>query len=141
MIIGLWEGITNSASWLWGKLTGFCSDIVNKVKECFGIHSPSKVFNKEIGKYLPLGLEKGFDENIGKVYKKMKATVDFETQKLSTNLSATAKMNTDKNTAKTVTNNNGNTINNTQNFYDKSSTPYEEQKQAKQQLRRLAYGL
>ena len=33
------------------------------------------------------------------------------------------------------------TINNTQQFYSKDSTPYEEQKQAKQQLRRLAYGL
>ena len=32
-------------------------------------------------------------------------------------------------------------INNTQNFYEKNPTPYEEQKQAKQQLRRLAYGL
>lgn len=32
-------------------------------------------------------------------------------------------------------------IDNTQNFYEKNATPYEEQKQAKQQLRRLAYGL
>ena len=38
-------------------------------------------------------------------------------------------------------NNNGTTINNTQNFYEKNATPYEEQKQARQQLRRLAYGL
>lgn len=32
-------------------------------------------------------------------------------------------------------------IENTQQFYSKNATPYEEQKQAKQQLRRLAYGL
>lgn len=32
-------------------------------------------------------------------------------------------------------------INNTQNFYNPVSSPYEEQKQAKQQLRRLAYGI
>ena len=141
MIIGLWEGIANSASWLWGKLTGFCSDIVNKVKENFGIHSPSRVFNKEVGKYLALGLGEGFDDNISNAYKKMKSAVEFETQKLSANLSATTVLNTGKDTAKTVTNNNGNTINNTQNFYEKQATPYEEQRQAKQQLRRLAYGL
>lgn len=34
-----------------------------------------------------------------------------------------------------------NTINNTQNFYNKETTPYEQQREAKQQLRRLAYGL
>jgi len=141
LIKGLWEGISDAASWLWGKISGFCNDIINKIKDFFGIHSPSRVFNKEVGKYLALGLGEGFSDNLDSVYKDMKSAVDFETQKLSTNLSATAVLNADKDNAKTTNNDNSTVINNTQNFYEKQATPYEEQKQAKQQLRRLAYGL
>ena len=90
LIQGIWNGITNALGWLWGKISGFCGQIVDKIKGFFGIHSPSKVFNKEIGKFLALGLGEGFDDNIGKVYKQMQSAVDFETQKLSANLSTTA---------------------------------------------------
>ena len=79
--------------------------------------------------------------DIDKTYEKMKATVDYETTKLSTNLTTKAMLQVEKDQVRTVTNDNGVTINNTQQFYSKSATPYEEQKQAKQQLRRLAYGL
>ena len=90
LIEGIWNGITNALGWLWGKISGFCGQIVDKIKGFFGIHSPSKVFNKEIGKFLALGLGEGFDDNIGKVYRQMQSAVDFETQKLSANLSTTA---------------------------------------------------
>ena len=79
--------------------------------------------------------------DIDKTYEKMKATVDYETTKLSTNLTTKAMLQVEKDQPRTITNDNGVTINNTQQFYSKNSTPYEEQKQAKQQLRRLAYGL
>lgn len=90
LIQGIWNGITNALGWLWGKISGFCGQIVDKIKGFFGIHSPSKVFNKEIGKFLALGLGEGFEDNLGKVYRQMQSAVDFETQKLSANLSTTA---------------------------------------------------
>ena len=90
IVQGLWNGITGAAGWLWDKISGFCGGIVNKIKGFFGIHSPSKLFNQEIGKFLALGLGEGFDDNLGKVYNQMKSAVDFETQKLSANLSTTA---------------------------------------------------
>lgn len=90
IVEGIWNGISGAGQWLWSKISGFCSNIVSSIKDFFGIHSPSKVFNQEIGKYLALGLGEGFDDNLGKVYKQMKAAVDFETQKLSANLSTTA---------------------------------------------------
>ena len=86
----MWNGISNAAQWVWDKISGFCSGIVDKIKGFFGIHSPSKVFADEVGKFLALGLGEGFDDNLGKVYKQMKTAVDFETQKLSANLSTTA---------------------------------------------------
>lgn len=90
LIQGIWNGINNAIGWLWSKISGFCNSIVDKIKGFFGIHSPSKVFNQEIGKYLALGLGEGFDDNINDVFKDMKSAVDFETQKLSANLSTTA---------------------------------------------------
>jgi len=78
---------------------------------------------------------------LNEIYDKMRSAVDFETQKFNAKITASANLNANKDNTKTINNDNGTTINNTQNFYDKSSTPYEEQKQAKQQLRRLAYGL
>ena len=71
----------------------------------------------------------------------MQATFDFETSKISTNLSTKATLQLAKEHPRTINNDNGTTINNTQNFYEKNTTPYEQQKQARQQLRRVAYGI
>lgn len=88
LVQGLWNGITGAGNWLKNKISSFASGIINGFKSAFGIHSPSKVFNQEIGRFLALGLGEGFDDNINKVFKKMKSTVDFETQKLSANLTS-----------------------------------------------------
>ena len=103
-----------------------------------GIKNNTPKIQKKI-KGLAKQIEDGLD--LTKLYNKMQATVEFETAKLSTNLSTKATLEIAKDQPKTVTNDNGVTIHNTQQFYSKNATPYEEQKQAKQQLRRLAYGL
>lgn len=46
---GLIKGLKSVGSWLWDKLTDIFWDIVDFVKDLFGIHSPSTVF-EEIGK-------------------------------------------------------------------------------------------
>lgn len=90
LVQGLWNGITSAGNWLKDKISSFAGGIIDGFKSTFGIHSPSKVMNKEIGRYLALGLGEGFNDNIKSVYSKMKSAVDFETQKLSANLSTTA---------------------------------------------------
>ena len=93
LVEGLWNGITNAGNWLKDKISSFAGGIIDGFKSTFGIHSPSKVMNKEIGRYLALGLGEGFNNNIKSVYSKMKSAVDFETQKLSASLSTTATTN------------------------------------------------
>lgn len=88
IVQGLWNGITGMGDWLKNKISSFASGIIDGFKRIFGIHSPSKVFNQEIGRFLALGLGEGFDDNIGKAFKKMQSAVDFETQKLSANLTS-----------------------------------------------------
>ena len=63
LIKGLWEGIKSMFSWLWDKVSGFCSGLWNGIKDFFGIHSPSTKF-AEIGENLGLGLGEGFVDSM-----------------------------------------------------------------------------
>lgn len=63
LIKGLWYGIRDAAGWLWGLVSGWCSDLVGKITGFFGIASPSKLFKNVIGKNLMLGLAVGIDDN------------------------------------------------------------------------------
>lgn len=107
------------------------------------LHKGERVLTAKENKQLMAihNLSKSKKINLDNIYSKMQSAVDFETQRLSANLTTQATLKADKNNVRTVINDNGTVINNTQNFYEKNPTPYEEQKQAKQQLRRLAYGL
>lgn len=71
MVKGLVDGITNSKEWLMNKLSEWCGNIVNGIKEFFGIHSPSKLFADDVGKNLALGIGVGFDKNMDTVTKEM----------------------------------------------------------------------
>ena len=88
LVKGLWNGITGMGSWLWSKVTGFFNAIIDGIKSVLGIHSPSRVMNKEVGRFMALGLGEGFEETLGKTYRKMQSAVDMETQKLSANLTS-----------------------------------------------------
>lgn len=92
IVEGLWNGIKNAANWIKEKVGNFASGILDGMKEALGIHSPSTLFRDQVGKNIALGVGEGFEDNISKVYRQMKSAVDFETQKLSTNLSTTAMM-------------------------------------------------
>lgn len=139
---------------LYAKANGIAEGILGRLKKSFDIHSPSRK-TKKIFRFVVLGGEEGLKEeeknlykrisNItgqsNKLFEKMKATVDYETSKISTNLSTKATLQLAKEQPRTINNDNSTTINNTQNFYEKNTTPYEQQKQARQQLRRVAYGI
>ena len=88
IVEGIWNGITGMGSWLKDKIFGFAGGFVDGVKNAFGIHSPSKLLEDEVGEYLPLGIWKGFYNNLKKVYSKMQNAINFETQKLSASLTS-----------------------------------------------------
>lgn len=90
IVEGLWQGIQNAWNWIVSKVQGFAQGILDGMMSVLGIHSPSRVFRDKVGKNIALGVGEGFTDNISKVYRQMKSAVDFETQKLSANLSTTA---------------------------------------------------
>jgi len=56
LIKGLWNGINDAAKWLQDKIAGFFGNVVDDIKEFFGISSPSKLMGDEIGKWLLPGV-------------------------------------------------------------------------------------
>lgn len=63
LVKGLWQGISGAKDWIKGKLTEWVGDVVGFVKDLFGVHSPSTVFEKEIGFQLPAGAAVGVRKN------------------------------------------------------------------------------
>lgn len=71
LVEGLWNGIKNAGQWLYEKLSGWVSDILGWIKGLFGIHSPSKVFADEIGKFIPPGITLGVEQAMPRAMRDM----------------------------------------------------------------------
>ena len=148
IIKGLWNGISSMVGWLWEKLKGFASKIVGTITSALGIHSPSRVMRDMVGQFIPKGIAVGIEANTDSVDKAIDKLNDGMIDRLKANVDANigdinykSALNAQSSEPMVITRDENRTIYNTQNFYDKSSTPYEEQKEAKIQLRRLAYEL
>ena len=71
LVEGLWNGIKNAATWLYDKLSGWVSDILGWIKGFLGIHSPSKVFADEVGKFIPPGITLGVEQAMPRAMRDM----------------------------------------------------------------------
>lgn len=78
LIKGLWEGISNAGDWLRDKISGFFGNVVDDIKDFFGIHSPSTVFSDQIGKNLALGIGEGFGDTMADVSADMQGAIPTE---------------------------------------------------------------
>ena len=63
IIQGLINGITNAIGGAISAVKNAVSGIIDGAKGMLGIHSPSKVFDREIGRMIPAGLGRGVSEN------------------------------------------------------------------------------
>lgn len=75
MLAGIFEGFIDFDA-IWKKIKEFGNSIVNGVKKFFGINSPSKLFEDEIGSNLALGIGEGFTDEMGNVTKDMQKSLD-----------------------------------------------------------------
>lgn len=83
LIKGLWEGIKGMGSWILDKIKGFGKSILGGFKKIFGINSPSKLFEDEIGKNLALGIGEGFTDEMSAVKNDMIHSLDGITPQLA----------------------------------------------------------
>lgn len=63
IVDGVWTGIKNAKDKFFSNVKGFFSGIVDGVKDSLGIESPSKVFKREVGQWIPAGVAEGIEEN------------------------------------------------------------------------------
>lgn len=71
VVHGIWNGISGAAGWLAGKVKSFASGILDGMKNALGIHSPSRLFRDQVGKYIAQGIGEGFTDEIGSVVGQM----------------------------------------------------------------------
>ena len=86
IVVGLWNGISGSLSWIKNKISGWVGNVLNFIKKLFGIHSPSTVMRDEVGKYLAQGMGVGFDNELDNVYRDMQKAIDIENGKMQSNV-------------------------------------------------------
>lgn len=67
LVEGLWQGIKDSVTWIKNKIKEWVGDVMKFIKKLFGIASPSKVMQKQVGLNLGLGVAKGIKDSVGAV--------------------------------------------------------------------------
>lgn len=76
IIQGLINGIKNAIGGAISVVKDAVSNIIDAAKNILGIHSPSKVFDREIGRMIPAGLGRGVTENERAATRPVKDMVD-----------------------------------------------------------------
>lgn len=158
------QGFIDGIKAMLGNIADAAKNVGNKIKEFLHFSRPDKGPLREYETWMPdmvKGLSKTLTKaspklynaskelsekiadglDVSSVYGKLQSAISLETGNITAKIKSKALLDETKNTPKSIQNDNGVNINNTQNFYNTVSSPYEEQKEAKQQLRRLAYGL
>lgn len=79
LIQGLWQGISDVAEWLWNKVSGFFSSLTDRIKNFFGISSPSRLF-AGFGYNMGEGIGVGFENAMQTVVRDMQNAIptDFD---------------------------------------------------------------
>lgn len=78
LIKGLWNGINDMVGWIGNKIKSFGKGVLDGIKDFFGIHSPSKLLADEIGKFMPMGIEVGFANQLPKSFDLIDKQLDTE---------------------------------------------------------------
>lgn len=101
ILSGIGEGIKNGVGAIWGAVKSAASGILNMFKNAFGINSPSKLFEDEVGPYLPQGTIGGAEDEIPRLRRDidrqahelaayMQASMEAESARMSGTVSANA---------------------------------------------------
>lgn len=76
IVEGIWNGISSGTEWIYGKISGWVSSVLDFIKGKLGIHSPSTVFRDEIGVYMAQGIGVGFQQEMASVNRQIAASIN-----------------------------------------------------------------
>lgn len=61
IVRGIWDGMGNLKNWIVEKVKELARGILDGMKSALGIHSPSKLFKDEVGRFIPRGVAVGIE--------------------------------------------------------------------------------
>ena len=61
IVRGIWDGMGNLRNWIIEKVKELARGILDGMKSALGIHSPSKLFKDEVGRFIPRGVAVGIE--------------------------------------------------------------------------------
>ncbi len=67
IIQGILNGLKSAGKALLNFILDLCKSMLSTIKDFFKIGSPSKLMNREVGRWLPAGLAVGIEDNMGTV--------------------------------------------------------------------------
>ncbi|SOB83134.1 phage tail tape measure protein [Streptomyces sp. 1331.2] len=77
VVRGLWEGIKSMGSWLKDTLMGWAKNLIpGPIAKALGIHSPSRVMARDIGRWIPAGIVSGIEGGQPALARTMRDLVD-----------------------------------------------------------------
>jgi len=88
LVQGIWNGINSAKDWVLGKIAGFGGAILSGIKGIFGINSPSKVMQEEVGRFLPPGISEGFEDSMPQLQKDMDRELEAMTAEMEYGVAA-----------------------------------------------------
>lgn len=89
LVSGLWQGISNSYQWIKDKISGWVGNVMDFIKNLFGIHSPSTK-TAWMGGMLARGLAQGISAGIGEISKAISDVTRMTTGTFETGLNINA---------------------------------------------------
>lgn len=69
IVRGIWDGMGNLKNWIVEKVKELARGILDGMKSALGIHSPSKLFKDEVGRFIPQGVAVGIEADTGSALK------------------------------------------------------------------------
>ncbi|MEU2393970.1 phage tail tape measure protein [Streptomyces sp. NPDC007369] len=76
LIYGLWNGIKGMGSWLKSTLMSWAKNLIpGPIAKALGIHSPSRVMARDVGRWIPAGIVRGIRSGQGAVDRTMRTLI------------------------------------------------------------------
>ncbi|MDE7424987.1 MAG: phage tail tape measure protein [Lachnospiraceae bacterium] len=85
IVNGIKAGIKDYEGDLYAFVKTMCGKIVSTTQNALEIHSPSKVFNKQVGRWLPLGIVEGFSDTMPKAMQDIEDSLNNGIDNIETN--------------------------------------------------------
>lgn len=76
IVKGIWQGISNSYEWIKEKISGWVGDVLQYIRNAFGIASPSRLMRDEVGVWIARGIGVGFSDEMKAVNKQIADSVN-----------------------------------------------------------------